>query len=193
MKKTHCNKKRFKLIIALIILLGIHAKANPFNHSKPYKEYVGIDCQKKNFVYTKNTILERIEDTEIHSQANEKQPKNIQIIGTWYDRITSDFSYSYKLYKSNGKVYLNFADKDIQCTPYKIKGKEFTFRDEINGIYTLASGTLVYIGKNFLEAVDRNIQPYKSNMVLLIQDEFLFVYANNLDKNIYDIYCAATL
>lgn len=104
MKKTHCNKKRFKLIIALIILLGIHAKANPFNHSKPYKEYVGIDCQKKNFVYTKNTILERIEDTEIHSQANEKQPKNIQIIGTWYDRITSDFSYSYKLYKSNEGV-----------------------------------------------------------------------------------------
>ena len=90
-------------------------------------------------------------------------------------------------------IPIDFADKDIQCTPYKIKGKEFTFRDEINGIYTLASGTLVYIGKNFLEAVDRNIQPYQSNMVLLIQDEFLFVYANNLDKNIYDIYCAATL
>lgn len=187
MEKKYNNKS----IIILMVLLNIPITISSLNssHKKDFFE----NNQEKDFICTTDKNLEKTKNTETNSEANEKQPNGIQIIGTWYDRVTSNCSFSYKLYKSNGKVYLNFANiKTIQCTPYRIKGKEFTFRDDIHGIYTLAPGTFVYVGERFSEAVDINLQPYQSNIVLLIQDEILFVYTNDNDRLIYDKCCAAT-
>lgn len=129
-------------------------------------------------------IVECQNDSSI--KIKECQEMQSQIIGKWYDK--GDPSFFYMLYKSDGKIYLNFSDvKTIQCVLHKIKGNEYVFRNEGKRIFNLKPGTSVYIGKGLEEK-----KSYRSNVILLQQNNHLIVYMNDIDIRIYDKQCVAT-
>ena len=104
-------------------------------------------------------------------------------IGKWTDPVAGTF---YELYQENENIFLNYSDiKTVLCNSYISKGKEYKFHDDTNGLFYYLKGTRMYIAEGFEECYDNYGRQYHSTVILIIQNNQLYVYSNDYDKNIY--------